>query len=227
MLKSGQEPSIIRYPLEPEAVILTSEGIHFPGIQRALAIVGFQVREVSAESYQTLPLERPRLLIVPEREAQRLDSQLVQVICRDVEAGTPLLLDGPTPLADALGVQAIGARNEITQYRWDRYARDPVRLPGRLTYSRLKPNPALYPLAFDTQHQSPLLVAGSLGRGRFIYSAVPLEPPDGIVFQYLPFLAQSIVDELHVSPCWPRTISAFTSTPAANRRSIPPRWWHK
>ena len=44
------------------------------------------------------------------------------------------------------------------------------------------------------------MVSGSRGQGRFIYSAIPLEPQEGMVFQYLPFLAQAIVDELHVAP---------------------------
>ena len=112
----------------------------------------------------------------------------------------PLLLDGSTPLAEALGVKATGTRGEITRYRWDRYAQDPVRLPGRLAYPRFKASPALQVLAFDPKHNAPLVVSGSRGQGRFIYSAIPLEPQEGMVFQYLPFLAQAIVDELHVAP---------------------------
>jgi hypothetical protein len=55
-------------------------------------------------------------------------------------------------------------------------------------------------LAFDPKHQSPLVVSGSRVQGRFIYSAISLEPQKGEVFEYLPFLAQAIVDELHVAP---------------------------
>ena len=65
---------------------------------------------------------------------------------------------------------------------------------------RFKASPALQVLAFDPRHNSPLVVSGSRGQGRFIYSAIPLEPQEGMVFQYLPFLAQAIVDELHVAP---------------------------
>ena len=63
-----------------------------------------------------------------------------------------------------------------------------------------KVSPALQVLAFDPKHKAPLVVSGSRGQGRFIYSAIPLEPQEGMVFQYLPFLAQAIVDELHVAP---------------------------
>ena len=77
---------------------------------------------------------------------------------------------------------------------------DPVRLPGRLAYPRFQVSPALQVLAFDPKHNAPLVVSGSRGQGRFIYSAIPLEPQEGMVFQYLPFLAQAIVDELHVAP---------------------------
>jgi hypothetical protein len=75
-----------------------------------------------------------------------------------------------------------------------------VRLPGRLAYPRFKARPSLQVLAYDPRHNAPLVVSGSHGQGRFIYSAVPLEPAEGMVFQYLPFLAQAIVDELHVAP---------------------------
>ena len=75
-----------------------------------------------------------------------------------------------------------------------------MRLPGRLAYPRFKASPAVQVLAFDAKHNAPLVVSGSRGQGRFIYSAIPLEPQEGMVFQYLPFLAQAIVDELHVAP---------------------------
>jgi hypothetical protein len=196
----GQETTNVHYPRVPQAVILSLTGKHYPGITRALSTVGFQVREVSAEGYGPSQRGRPALVIVPEREGQQLDPTLVQTILHDVEGGIPLLLDGSTPLAEELGVKAIGNRSEITRYRWDRYAEDPMRLPGRLAYPRFKGNPALQVLAFDPRHKAPLLVAGSRGQGRFIYSAIPLEPREGMVFQYLPFLAQAIVDELHVAP---------------------------
>jgi hypothetical protein len=88
----------------------------------------------------------------------------------------------------------------MKEYDWPSYAEDSVILPGRLGYPRFKENPALHVLAFDSKHRSPLVVSGILGQGRFIYSAIPIEPQDGMVFQYLPFLAQAIVDELHIAP---------------------------
>jgi hypothetical protein len=175
-------------------------GNHYPGITRALSTVGFQVREVSAEGYGSSQRGRSPLLIIPEREGWQLDPALVQTILHDVEGGMPLLLDGPAPWAEELGVKAIGTRSVITRYRWDHYAEDPVRLPGRLAYPRFRANAALQVLALDPNHQAPLVVSGSRGQGRFIYSAIPLEPQEGMVFQYLPFLVQAIVDELHVVP---------------------------
>ncbi|MBZ5669130.1 MAG: hypothetical protein LAO04_05315 [Acidobacteriia bacterium] len=162
--------------------------------------VGFRVREVSAEGYLSSKRESDLLLIVPEPEGLQLDGPLVQTILHDVERGMPLLLDGAAPLAAALGVNATGTRGEITRYRWARYAEDLVRLPGRLAYTRFKGNPALQALAFDPKDKAPLVVSGSRGQGRFIHSAIPLEPPEGMVFEYLPFLAQAIVDELRVAP---------------------------
>jgi hypothetical protein len=181
-------------------MILSLTGKHYSGITRALSTVGFQVREVSAKGYGPSPRGRAPLLIIPEREGQQLDSTLVQTILHDVEGGMPLLLDGSTPLAEELGVKAIGPHRRITRYRWERYAQDPVRLPSRLAYPRFQATPALQVLAFDPKHKAPLVVSGSRGQGRFIYSAIPLEPQEGMVFQYLPFLAQAIVDELHVAP---------------------------
>jgi len=196
----GQAATYIRYPYVPQALILSVTGNHYRAITRALSTVGFQVQEVSAENYGTLQRGCPPLLIIPEKEGQQLTPQLVQTILRDVEGGTPLLVDGPTPLATELGLKAIGARSVITRYRWDRYAQDDVRLPGRLAYPRFKAGPSLQVLAFDSKHDAPLVVSGSRGLGRFLYSAIPLEPAEGMVFQYLPFLAQAIVDELHVAP---------------------------
>ena len=196
----GQEITNIHYPHVPQAWILSVTGDHYSGVARALSTVGFQVRVVSAETYGSSLRERPSLLIIPEREGQQLAPALVQSILHRVEGGMPLLLDGTTPLADDLGIKALGTRGVITHYDWDSYAEDPVRLPGRLAYPRFQASPSLKGLAFASSYKAPLVVSGSRGQGRFIYSAIPLEPKEGMVFQYLPFLAQAIVDELHVAP---------------------------
>jgi hypothetical protein len=196
----GQEKTEAIYPRVPQAVILSLTGKHYPGMTRALSTVGFLVREVSAEGYRLSRPGRPPLLIIPEREGQQLEPVRVQSILHDVEGGTPILLDGSTPLAEELGVKATGARGQIRRYDWENYSKDSVELPGRLAYPRFKVSPALQVLALDLRLKSPLVVSGSRGQGRFIYSAIPLEPQEGMVFQYLPFLAQAIVDELHVAP---------------------------
>lgn len=196
----GQATTNIYYPRVPEALIMSVTGNHYPGITRTLSTVGFQVREVNAEGYRLSPRERPPLLIIPEKEGLQLAPPLVQTILHDVESGMPMLLDGSTPMTDELGGKALGTRVEISRYRWDRYAQEPVRLPGRLTCPRFQVSSALQVLAFDPKHKAPLVVSGSRGKGRYIYSAIPLEPREGMVFQYLPFLAQAIVDELHIAP---------------------------
>ena len=194
----GQEAENIHYARVPQAVILSLSGRHYPAISRALSTVGFQVREVAAESYGSWQRGRPPLLIVPEDEGQQLAPMLVQTIVHDLEGGMPLLLDGSTPLAEKLGVKATGTRRTIRRYDWENYAQDSVELPRRLAYSRIKMGRPLQVLANDSK--SPLVVAGNRGQGRFIYSGVPLEPREGMVFQYLPFLAQAIADELHIVP---------------------------
>jgi hypothetical protein len=190
----------LNYPRVPQGLILSLTGTHYPGIARALSCVGFQVREVSAAGYLSSARSSDMLLIVPEPEGRQLDRTLLQTILHDVERGMPLLLDGATPLAAELGVDATATRGKTTRYRWSRYAEDPIRLPGRLAYPRFKENSALQVLALDPKGRAPLVVSGSRGQGRFIHSAIPLEPRRGMVFQYLPFLAQAIVDELHVAP---------------------------
>src|SRR5208283_2423797 len=136
----------------------------------------------------------------PEGEGQQLSPTFVETILHGVQGGMPLLLDGSVPMAEKLGCKALGTRNEMKEYDWPSYAEDSVILPHRLAYPRFKENPALHALAFDSKHRSPLVVSGLLGQGRFIYSAIPFEPLEGMVFQYLPFLAQAIVDELHLAP---------------------------
>jgi len=196
----GQDTTNVQYPRVPQAFIMSVTGNHYPGITRALSTSGFQVREVSPQGYESSQGVRPSLLIIPEKEGQQLLPAMVQAVLHDVKDGMPLLLDGSSPLAEELGVNAAGTRFEITRYRWDDYADEPVRLPGRLAYARAQASPTLRVLAYDARHNAPLVVSGSRGQGRFIYSVIPLEPQEGMVFQYLPFLAQAIVDELHVAP---------------------------
>ncbi len=150
--------------------------------------------------YESLEHERPGLLIVPEKEGEQLDTSVVDAILADVENGLPLLADGSNPLTSRLGLKTSGARGRVRRYQWDRYAKNPIRLPHRVPCLRVDANPALQTLADEPRHEWPLVVSGTRGKGRFILSAIPLEPKDGMVFQYFPFLAQAIVDDLHVAP---------------------------
>ena len=196
----GQEAASLSIPQVPDAVILSVSGQHYPALTRALSTVGFRVREVSVKSYPVWEHGRPSLLIIPANEGEQLDPALVKNILRDLDGGLRLVMDGFTPLTAKLGIKPTGERSHIKEYDWSRYAKDSVRLPGRLTYYSFTAGPTLRVLAADSPRDSPLVVSGSRGMGRFIYSAIPLEPQEGMVFQYLPFLAQAIVDELHVSP---------------------------
>jgi hypothetical protein len=184
----------------PRALILSVAGRHYPAIARALSTVGFQVQQVSAELYASAPRGTEVLLVVPEAEGQQLPAPLRSAILADVAGGTPLLLDGPTPLAAALGIKAVPRRATTKQYRWEHYAAEPVVLPGRVAYTRFREAPALKVLAVEPRREDPLVAVGKHGKGQFLFTALPLEPPEGLVFQYLPFLAQAIVDELHIAP---------------------------
>jgi hypothetical protein len=198
--RCAQEQSNIIYPQVPQASILSITGTHYPAIARALSTVGFEVREVSTASYEASERSPYALLVIPENEERQLSHPLVQTILHDLEKGMPLVLDGATPLAEELGIKATGTHSEITRYRWDHYARDPVILPAALVYQRFQADPALQVLALDPKRNASLVVLGRRGQGQFIYSAIPLEPQRGMVYQYLPFLAQAIIDQLHVAP---------------------------
>ncbi len=190
----------LEFPSARRAVVLFVSGEHYPALARALSSVGIQVQEVSARDYRSIDRSSPWLLVVPEKEGEQLDDSLVDAILRDVENGLPLLVDGSNPLTSRLGVKTSGAHNHIIRYRWERYAKNPIRLPHHVPCLHIDANPALQTLAEEPRHELPLVVSGNRGKGRFIYSAIPLEPKEGMVFQYLPFLAQAIADELHIAP---------------------------
>src|ERR1035441_4400534 len=88
----GQEATYANYPHVPQALILSVTGNHYPAITRALSTVGFQVREVTAQSYESFVHIRPSLLIVPGKEGQQLDPAVAKEIFHDVEGGMPLLV---------------------------------------------------------------------------------------------------------------------------------------
>ncbi len=197
---SRPQTANVEFPRVPEAAILSLTGSHYPKITRALSTVGFHVSEINGEEFQSFLSGSSTLLIIPENEGRHLETRQLQAVLYAVGRGTPLLLDGATPLAEALGMKATGARGDLTHYHWDHYAADAVRLPGRLTYSKFKVSRGLKILAFGSSESDPLVVSGSRGHGKFVYSTIQLEPQQGMVFQYLPFLAQAIVDELNIAP---------------------------
>lgn len=192
-------PPAVLTPWQPTFFILTSAGTHYPKLDAALSVVGYVAREGTLESYTSTRQQESVILVVPQAESQRLSREQVAALRDDILHGQSAVLEGASTLAGALGVT--GARlTRVKTYRWHRSPGLPIRLltPLALPRCHLPAGAAMLARA----GRLPLLASLTAGRGKVLFTALPLEPPQSELYQHNLFLLNALSDTFALQPAF-------------------------
>jgi len=171
-----EEPALrlTRAAIVTSPSLTRSEDFNFRSHQSQLRYFGFIPRILRNNSVRVRALDEFTLIVAPQATARRLDREGVNALLDFVERGGILITEGRSDLAESLGFRFDGrtvAVGEVREHslpgptlRWS----PPVEAPVFSSEGTVL-------LADDAAGRAPLACVRSLGRGRVLFLAVPLD----------------------------------------------------
>jgi uncharacterized protein YdaL len=197
--ESAEQP-VVR---QPHAVLLWRD--HLPkedwnnqvSYESALSVYGFRVTKQAwtgarGTAFAGSQLDPDAILVVPHAAALKLRPAEVESIAEFTAAGGRLVLDGPSPLSQAVGVVRerrslkVGSVNEML------FGTQQVTWSPRVDVPRFRlPNPiAIY--ARDQESEMPLAVLGRYHHGRVLYLGTALDPNTKLGYSRYPYFVHYV-----------------------------------
>jgi hypothetical protein len=172
--------------------------------QLALGAMGFPPTTVDLADLGRLDLSSVRTLIVPLDISKNISPLFVEAVVREVRKGLQVYTEEDSELSRALGVQFVGTTSEVDaildkhhpeiEIRWrEKVVVKEIGASDLKIYSEAKSN------------QSPLIVGGTLGQGRWLYAAVPLDEPEGWGYGRFPYVHEAFLDWFNLQPPFSRS----------------------
>ncbi len=187
-------------PELPLCLVLAPSRQPYTQVQDAFRVMGYETRACRSFA-EVEQFRRPRtLLVVPGAESQNLNTTQVGWLCERVKGGLPVLVDGRSAFNMALGITYILTPLTVTAYRCPAITPEPVRLPAPMSVPRIHPRFTATKHALAVEEHAPLIVSEKFGAGAFVYTALPLTPPQPELDATLPFLVHTVRDALGVKP---------------------------
>jgi hypothetical protein len=170
-------------PLEqPHAVVLWEDNLpkedwkNQSSYVSALSLYGFRTSTMAWNAFEMDSVPEGAILVVPQAVAVRLPPSSVASILAFVKSGGRLVLDGPSPLSQSLGVQRL--KRSIKVRTVDEMLYEPHEItwnPSANVPRFAIPKPiAVY--ARDVESELPLAVLGGFHEGRFLYLGARFDP---------------------------------------------------
>ncbi|MEO7161389.1 MAG: hypothetical protein ABI041_00580, partial [Bdellovibrionia bacterium] len=170
----------------------------------ALGAMGFPPITVDLTDLARLDLSSVRTLFVPIDISKSLSSLFVDRVVREVRNGLQIYTEEDSKLSRALGVQFKGTETEVgavldyhhpeISILWREKALvKEIDSSGLQVYSESKTN------------QSPLIVGGALGQGRWLYAAASLDEANGWGYGRFPYMHEALLDWFSLQPLFSRS----------------------
>ena len=213
-------------PLEqPQAIVLwedvskKEEQNDLSSFVSALSVYGIRT---SARDWKTFEIDRipdGTILVVPHAVALKLSQDMVNRIQDFVKEGGRLVLDGPTPLSQSLGIR--NEKRSIIVQKVDEMVYGTQKItwnpPARVLRYSLQKTLAVY--ARDFASGLPVAVLGGLQDGRFLYLGARFDPISKLGYTRYPYLVHYILDAFKLDlPAQHRQLELYFDPAFAKRQ---------
>jgi uncharacterized protein YdaL len=199
---------------QPDAVVVVDEAAKGAdwndqrSYASALSAFGFRVETRMWQEFTTGSLGPATILVVPRAAAARFGQKQVDSIRAFVRGGGRLVLDGPGPLSEAVGVRAekrtlrvrrvldshYGIEDARNQYRTREYTWNPAADVARST---VQGQISVY--ARDKDSEIPLAVLAQVGQGRLLYLGARLDEVTELGYTRFPYFVHYVRDGFDVA----------------------------
>lgn len=193
--------------MAPGIFILHTAGESNASLGAIFAAVGYDVMEGDLEEYKE-QVRGQYILLVSQQEAEALDDEALEYICRKISEGQKVITWGKAALSERLGIQFLDKSRKIDGYIWNdkREVSLAFEEAASLELFSFKGGPRV--LAED-ENQNPVMISSAYGKGGFIYSGIPLVNENGDSHEYFPFIIEAIKAKFGLTPVFSRNDLAF------------------
>lgn len=165
----------------------------------ALSAIGFSPTQVDISDAASIDLTHLRVLFVPSARAGALASELAHAIAAEVQAGLCVYTEGPSELAELLGLRFAEPALEVSSVT------DLQHPEIAIQWASPQAIPALHADGMQVHvragdDQRAVLASGELGSGHWLAAALPLDAPDGFGYGRLPYFHEALLSAFSLTP---------------------------
>ena len=195
-IQSGlYKKSTVASPLEqPRAVVLWDDTFakedwnNQSSYVSVLSLYGFRTSTVEWKVFEMDSIPEGAIVVVPQAVAVKLPDSSVKSIQSYVRKGGRLILDGPSPLSQSVGVQKQKRSIKVRSVEEMLYGAQEVIWNPSATVPRFTISKTLAVYVRDEESELPLAVLGGFYEGRFLYLGVRFDPISKLGFTRYPYL---------------------------------------
>jgi hypothetical protein len=165
----------------------------------ALGAVGFSPIILDLGSFTTLDLKEVLSLIIPGEIAKELSPTAVEAIVKQVQSGMFVYTEEVSPLSVALGIRYLGTDIQVNSIRDQHHPDIAIDWADTLAIHELNSG-GLNIYSYAKINYSPILAGGTLGQGRWLYSAVQLDSVNGWGYGRLPYFHEAFLEQFGIQP---------------------------
>jgi uncharacterized protein YdaL len=208
-----QEGTAASTLVQPRAVVLWEQSSKMPHSDwnnqqsyfNALSNSGFRVETLNWQDLRKDSLDSSSVIIVPRWVVQNLSARQVGWIRDFVGSGGRLVLDGPGPLGEALGIRSERRAIKVDQVLDLHYGyNDPYHQTGEYQWNpvadvtRFRVEHPIFTYAQDKDSELPVAVLGKFGQGLFLYLGARLDPISQYGYTRYPYFVHYVQDGFNI-----------------------------
>lgn len=206
--------------LVPGVFILNLTGEKYNSTALMFESLGFDVTEGDFNKYVNLNSPNS-ILIANEADIKKLNADEVKIILNNIKDGQRIITIGDSTISKSLGIIGKKGNGKVKEYTWYNKKNVPITFKDNISIKEFEFNNSNKLLAYTGKESIPVAVSGVYGKGRFIYSAIPLAPSQGSGYEYYPFIMEAVRDELKIKPVLSRYDSALYVDPGFHLNEKP------
>jgi uncharacterized protein YdaL len=195
--------------IQPEAIILCNDSLgkgdwnDQQSFISAFSAFGFRVSTINQKDYSKSSAVTGSVLVVPRGVAMKLSAGQNQWIEEFVRKGGCLVVDGPCPLSQMLGIRfesrSLKVREVMSEANWFSRLRPenpkwPLTWNPPATVVRFSTRNAIAVFAEDKESELPLAVLAQYGQGRLLYMGARLDPITPLGYTRFPYFIHYVLD---------------------------------
>lgn len=165
----------------------------------AFASFGFHIKVIAASGLKSLNKDEAKVIIIPSDAALNLTESNRKEILKLAEGGVNIITETRSPLAEALGLKFSGKSRSVKFARDLNHPEVEIKFRSNLQADEFS-GQDLQIFSVEPESQMPLAAGGSIGKGKFIYLALPLDKPASFGYERFPYFHEYFLGFFNYKP---------------------------